>query len=139
MSNATYKTVAIAALLLFLLSGCMAFQSNDARKYNSFPPSNIQALKELNTMHIATRYQVVGMNVSEDARQSSVDNIEGWIEDKLDQTGVFIVHPDAETADYRLSIRIRDDADPNLGMAVLTGLTLYIIPSTAQGFLHNRF
>ncbi len=131
MCNEIFKIVAIAALLLFLLSGCMAFQSNDARRYNSFPPPNIQALKEPKSIFIATRYQIAGLDTYEHASKSSADYLEGLIEDKLEKTGVFIVHPEAKTADYRLCIRVRDDADGNLGMAMLTGFTLYIIPSTS--------
>jgi len=49
----------------------------------------------------------------------------------LEETAVFHVQPDQATADYRLVIRIRDDAEPNFGWAILPGLTLYILPSTA--------
>lgn len=71
------------------------------------------------------------MLATNDVRQSAVDNIEAWSEDYLEQTDAFRLVPDAGTADYRLAIRVRNDANPNIAMAMLTGLTLYLIPSKA--------
>ncbi len=123
MITEIHKFIAITILPLFLLSGCMTFQSNDARKYSSFPPPlNIQAPKESKTIHISTRYQVIG-------RHGSAYNIEGWMEDKLNETGVFIVHPDDKIADYSLHIRVRNHTGVNIGPAIIAGVTLFIFPA----------
>jgi len=110
----------------------MAFQTNDARQFSDFPPPAIAKKSAPVGLHMEATYQLVGMTASNDLRQSVVDNVTGWAEDYLERTGVFHVQADPGSADYNLVIRIRDDADPNVGLAFLTGLTLYILPSTAS-------
>ena len=128
------RPLAIFLIVLFSISltGCMAFQTNNARKFANFPPSGISAQDPRIGVHIEASFQVVGMAVTNDRRQSAVDNVTGWAQDYLEQTGVFRIQPDPDTADYRLVIRVRDDAEPNVGLALLSGATLYILPSTAS-------
>ena len=134
MSNRNGSLFSALPVVFFAISltGCMAFQTNDARQFTSFPPSEIPAKDARIGLHMEATYQVVGMGATNDARQSVVDNITGWAENYLEQTGVFHVQADKNTADYRLVIRVRDDAEPNAGFAILTGLTLYILPSMAS-------
>jgi hypothetical protein len=128
-----YFTLSCCYLFIcILITGCMSFQSNNARQFTSYPPSTIQPRKEKAKINIQAEYQLVGMVGTNDRRQSAVDNIKGWAEDNLKATGVFDVVPAASPADYKLVIRVRDDASPNIGAAFLTGLTLYLIPSTAS-------
>lgn len=77
-------------------------------------------------------FQIVGMQAMDDMRRSAEDNIRGWAQDIFEQTGYFRFSNDPATADYRLIINVRDNADPNLLLAFLCGLSLFTIPAWAS-------
>ena len=124
-------------LVVFLgslsVSGCIAIHSGDARLFDPYPPQALQA-KQAKPVTIAmeTRYQLVGMATTDSMRQSVVDNIEGLAEDIINETGYFRYAVDKKTADYVLVMNVRDDGEPNLGLAFLSGLTLTILPAFAK-------
>lgn len=113
-------------------SGCIAFHSGDARLIDPYPPEALQAKPaKPKTVAMETRYQLVGMTTTDSMRQSAVDNIEGWAENIISETGYFRYSVDKKTADYVLVMNVRDDGEPNVGLAMLSGFTLTIIPAFA--------
>jgi hypothetical protein len=123
--------IAWCVALACIISGCMTFQSNDARRFSTFPPPTIAPLDQMITLNLDTTYQLVGRSTSEGWRQSAADNINGWLEDIFEDTGVFIIQTDAGTADFRLVIRVRNDPKSSrLGRAV-AAITLLILPAKA--------
>lgn len=111
------------------LVGCMAFQSNDARQlsHSSLAPAAPRSEKLKTNFQVSI--EIVGVAATNDLRQSAIDNIGGWAKDAFESTGVFQNHPDPDTADHHLVIRVRDDADVNMVMAVISGATMYLVPN----------
>jgi hypothetical protein len=115
-----------------LASGCIAFHSGNARLIDPYPPNALQEKQNKPvTVAMQTRFQVVGMITTDSHRQSAVDNIEGWAEDIINETGYFQYAVDKTTSDYVLVMNVRDEGNPNLALSFLSGFTLTILPTFA--------
>ncbi len=116
------------------LPGCaIAFHNGNIDGVEPFPPASAVTCNTAKPVTVAldTRYQVVGMSTTDDVRQSAVDNIEAHAEDVFTRIPCFRWSADPTNADLVVDLRIRDDANPRLGLAMLSGFTLMIVPARA--------
>ncbi len=133
MKTGFRRNVAALLSLALPLAGCMAFQHNAVRQFPSFPPARTQGLAGPHpTLAIQASFQVVGLNVTNDMRQTAVDHFTAWAEDAYRQAGYFTMQRDASSADYRLVLRVRDDGSPNFALAILAGFTMLVVPAVAS-------
>lgn len=136
--RASDLAVALRPLALLIATttapGCaIAFHDGNINGVDPFPPVSAVACNSAKPVTVAleTRYQVVGMSTTDDVRQSAVDNIEAHAEDVFTRVPCFRWSADPANADLVVDLRIRDDANPRLGLALLSGFTLMIVPARA--------
>jgi S1-C subfamily serine protease len=118
------------AVALIALSGCMTFQKNDARR-NFVPILESPTGGDPIRIHVMVDYQVSGIVVTKQMEDSSENAIKNWAESSLARDDRFEIVTTPSDAEYHLAIQSHDSAKPNLALAFLTGLTLYLIPSVS--------
>ena len=116
------------ALLLVASSGCIGVQSNPARQFTSFPPTEITGGAKRYGVHVKVDASSTGVAAANSVRSNLTgDVLEAYIE-HLNATGRFETPgPGAYTA----KVMVIDEGSNfgALAAAFLTGLTLYVIPS----------
>jgi hypothetical protein len=120
---------ALFALTAFL-PGCIAVQRGDIQGIESFPAPE-PACTVPKKVALETRFQVTHMLATDSQRQSAVDQIEGFIQDALADTRCLRYSPERESADIIVQLQVRDEAQPRLGLAMLSGATLLLVPAVA--------
>jgi hypothetical protein len=116
--------------LCSLLSGCIATQRGDIQGIASFPAPEPDCATP-HKVALETRFQVTHMLASDSQRQSAVDHIEGFVQDALESTRCLRYSPERDSADVVVQLQVRDEAQPRLGLAMLSGATLLLVPTVA--------
>jgi hypothetical protein len=130
MMKRIIKCLLLGSALAIAATGCVSWYSTSALPHTRSPSSPEH--RQIRSIAFNTEYQVVGVMVSNDMRQSAVDNINAWAEDIFKGSGRYDVTHNKAAADYRLFLHVRDTGKPNRGLAVLCGLTLLVIPAVAS-------
>jgi hypothetical protein len=109
----------------------MAFQRNDARKFEPFPPAAISTASKPVALHLDVSIEVVGVETSERTRRRLAIRVKNQASGLLEQTGFFRLRPDDQAADYRLELHVRKECDPDqsVGRFAVSLFTLFLIPS----------
>ncbi len=107
--------------------GCIGVQSNDARQFTPFPPATIAGSEKVD-VGVQVVVEVSGTPASAGVRANTQGKVQGLYMRYLRETNRASV---TGRADYEARVRVKDQGG-SFGArmaAVLTGLTLYVIPS----------
>jgi hypothetical protein len=126
----------IAVLLVMLLAGCAAFRDGANPPITAWPPQGSVKVKTI-------ALQVSGKAIVNDAELEMNAKILGeWMTHVFrayESSGLFSsVKPGTEQADIYADVKITDKGEASIAMAVLTGLTLYLIPSSGHDCFRIR-
>jgi len=130
-----HSSPALLVALLFASaqsSGClMAFQTNDARKFEPFPPAEISAPSAPVALHVDVSCRVTGRETTVRALRRLSFRIEDQAIHLAEQTGVFQHQTDAQAADYKLELHVHQQVNRNqsVGRFALSLFTVFLIPS----------
>ncbi len=119
----------ILSLLVFV-SGCAAFREEVNPPITKWPPEISQKNKSITV-------QVSGNAIMNDEQKDvNVRFLEKWRAEVIrayESSGLFsAVKSGSEQSDIYADVKITDKGQGSMGLAVLTGLTLYLVPSKAQ-------
>ncbi|HNR86709.1 MAG TPA: hypothetical protein PKM65_00030 [Spirochaetota bacterium] len=126
-----YLIPAILASSLF--SGCMGFQSGQARIIDPYPPKNFMTKKKPKLVSVKVNYPVDNSNVQGAVNASMAKTTTGYImdvsEDIFDDSKYFKYAAPGKPSDCTLDIHIKYKANLNNCLSIASGLTLLIIPT----------
>lgn len=119
----------LSAAILFAsvaqISGCATFHSNNVKPIQQFPQTSTQKHSVSINFHYTVNINESTVNSKPAENALSTRCIERFTASKLFSQ----VAANQPNADIQVNIDMKDDAHPNLGMAFLTGLSLFLIPS----------
>jgi hypothetical protein len=120
--------VGLLALLLVHSLGCIGLQSNDARSFPRFPPEAI-AGSERFELAVSVGANAVGVSADRAVRASLLDDVRSAYNFHLNQTGR--IQGSGPNPPYVASVQVFDQGGDSgtVLAALVTGLTLYVIPS----------
>ncbi len=123
------------AAALAASTGCVSWQSGDVRTLPDplFGPDHRApgARKPLPVV-LSVSFDAIGVDLDSKARSKSVDRILSMAHEVFDQGDQFVLRDGREGQDYALAVDVTDDASPNIALAVLSGLTLTMLPAVAS-------
>ena len=126
--RAAMKMMSVA--LAMLLAGCASFAGNQLAPVRSFPGP--QPRKPSANVEIAF-HQFLNDEPIELAREAGEKALTKRCIKRFQRSGLFTeVGDNLHSPDLRVSIDLTDRGEGSIGMAILTGLTLYIVPSAAK-------
>lgn len=128
-----YKLLPTVMIALAAAStGCISWQSGDVRTLPEplFGADKAPAAEKLIPLTLNVRYDAYNVDVEPAARTKAIDNIEGWARQVLQSEDQFSFGWASGPA-YALSVDVVDDASPNVMLAVLSGVTLTVLPAVA--------
>lgn len=123
------RVVILFLAVALLFSGCASFRSGNLPAITQWPPENAVKGKSISV--------IVSGESSINGKEQEVNSlfIKNWSEQvtrAYQDSGLFTeVKPGLSDTDLKAEVRIIDRGEANLGLAFLTGLTLYLIPSSA--------
>ena len=118
----------MTALALMVLTGCASFPGRVLPEVTHFP-----AVSEKPTVNVSLSFRQymngqplnIGVKIVEDAMQK-------MIIERFEESGLYsVVSVNNPNPDVSVVVDMKDEGTGSYGMAILTGLTLYIIPSSA--------
>lgn len=123
-------SLSLFGLALVLLSGCASFRDGANPPITAWPPQGSPKTKTI-------ALQVSGHAIVNDEQKDvNVNFLEVWRTETIrayESSGLFAaVKSGTDPADLYADVKITDKGEISIGMAVLTGLTLYLIPSKAH-------
>lgn len=119
----------LAMLVLLQLTGCAVFRGGELEDVSKWPPEKSQT----RAVSVVVSGKIAMNGKSADAQPAMVKQWETIMVDTYKDSGLFSdVSKGMSGSDLRAEITIKDEGKANMGLAFLTGLTLYIIPSRAQ-------
>jgi hypothetical protein len=123
------RNFASALILIITLVGCATFPGKQIAKLEKFP---IASQKPSIAISLAYKMCLNGqpstvMAVAAEAQMQKK------VLERFTKSGLYSsVTPGSGNADINLTIELTDTGEANLGMAFLTGFTLYLLPSSAK-------
>jgi hypothetical protein len=112
--------------------GCVAWHEGTARKLVSFPTASMQAAPQKSIwIDVTFQSAVTGTGVTELSLWKAERQVFGHATEVVSRSRRFVLAEASESADYRLAVRVVDSGNANTLGAVLSGLTLTILPSWA--------
>lgn len=120
----------IAVLAAFALSGCAAFSGNTLPRGASYPAMSLDPKPSV-SVQLTFRQFLNGSQVTLFRGTAEVGHTNRLV-GMLEESGYFssVVVGDGP-ADVTLALEFKNEGSANLGMAFLTGLTLFLVPSWA--------
>jgi len=113
-------------VLAITSTGCVYWHSTSALSHTRFPSSPEHP--QIRSIAFNTEFQFVGEAMRKEVRQIEIDLINGWAEDIFKGSGRYDVTHDKRTADCRLFLDVRVLDNASMGLGILSGLTLEVIP-----------
>ncbi|PKA04032.1 hypothetical protein CH375_13410 [Leptospira ellisii] len=130
-SNSLKLKLVSSFLPIALFANCIAYNENLLQKPAPLDPATIAPTKP--KVFLKSSFQVFSSGVPTPAHPAFQDNWNKAIQNKIKIVGIFADLTETETAaDYKLEVIVEDRGEANVALAVLTGLTLYLFPSTAS-------
>jgi hypothetical protein len=111
--------------------GCIAWQGGMARKIDPFPTATMQK-KTPASIAIDVTFSVVALNPPLAALARAAAELRGKAMSVAARSRRFVPSTMPQTADYHLTLQIRDEGSPNVALAYLSGLTLTVFPAWAS-------
>ena len=130
MSVAKYSAI----ILALLISGCATFRDGANPPITKWPPDAVNKNKTISL-------QVVGKTITNneplDANEKSVEKQRVQVVKAYESSGIFsAIKGGSEKADIKAEISITDKGEASQAMAILTGATMFLIPSHVhEGFI----
>lgn len=119
---------AMAMIVVFFLSGCAAFSGNVLPKVSSFP---VVSEKPSASVNLSFRQYVNDQPINILVKTTET-NLQKKIVERFEKSGMYSsVAQSNPNSDITVDVEMKDDGRGSMGMAVLTGLSLYIIPSSS--------
>ncbi len=122
---AAWRGVLVSALLV--CTGCIGVQSNDARDFARFPPEAL-AGESMHSMKVEVSAQATGVAADNALRANLMGDVENAYVHWLSRTKR-VKGGDAPRYLARLQVTDEGGDRGTVAAAVLSGLTLYVIPS----------
>jgi len=118
----------VLLILAINLTGCATFSGDMLPQVEEFPITN-----EKPSINISLSFQqyLNGATVNQFTNQTEIDLMERTIK-RFNKSGMYssVSNTNSE-ADISVNFDVTDEGTASIGMAFLTGLTLYVIPSSA--------
>jgi hypothetical protein len=111
--------------------GCIAWQGGMARKIDPFPTAAMQK-EPPSSIAIDVKFSVPRLSFPPAALAKAAAELQGKAMSVAARSRRFVPSTMPQTADYHLTLQIRDDGSPNVVLAVLSGLTLTVLPAWAS-------
>ena len=112
--------------------GCIAWQGGMARKIDPFPTAAMQKGPP-SSIAIDVKFSVVGpFSPGPDRLAKATATLLGKAMSVAVRSRRFVPSTMPQTADYHLTLQIRDDGSPNVGLAILSGFTFLVFPAWAS-------
>jgi len=129
MRNRRTSGVLFLSVSVTVLSGCAAFRSGEAKPPEPWPVSTAAGRQSVSL--IITGEAIVN-DARQDVPQRAIDAWRGETERAYKESGLFsdVLLGAAET-DLRAEIHVLDRGEGNMGLAMLSGLTLTLVPGNA--------
>jgi len=122
------RALALTATFAWL-TGCAAFQGGNLTAVKSYPAAKAKKSMDLD---FKASVEINGYPAAGDVTALQQRWAKKCVE-RLRKSGYFTeVGETVSTPDLKLNVVMCDNGEANMGLAFLTGLTLYIIPSTAK-------
>jgi hypothetical protein len=111
--------------------GCIAWQGGTARKIDPFPTAVMQRETPA-SIAIDVKFSVVALSPPPAALAKAAAGLRGKAMSVAVRSRRFVPSRMPQTADYHLTLQIRDEGSPNIPLAYLSGLTLTVLPAWAS-------
>lgn len=123
-----YRVLCMGILML-AISGCAAFQGNNLSAVTSFPITPVKKSLEIDlTFSASLNGNPITMGIDK-GRKKLVDRCIN----RLQKSGLFgSVSENLSNPDLKLQVNVMDVGEVNIMLSMLTGFSLYIIPSSAR-------
>ena len=123
------RTIFLHLFLVLSLVGCAAFPGKQISKAGPFP-----AVSKKSSIGISLAFkQVLNGQKSTVMAQVAEARMQKIVLERFSKSGLYSsVTPSTGNADIELEIELTDEGEANLTMAFITGLTLYVVPSSAK-------
>ncbi|TGK31008.1 hypothetical protein EHQ12_02895 [Leptospira gomenensis] len=118
-------------LPITFFANCIAYSENLLQKPAPLDTTKIGYTKP--KVFLKTAFQVFLSGAATPAHPLFQENWNKALQNKIKTVGIFAdITENESTADYRLEVIVEDRGEANVALAVLTGLTLFLFPSTAS-------
>ena len=112
-----------------MTTGCASFQGNKLSSVTSFPSVQAKKTIDVDFAFSATLNDTPMTTGNEMARQKLAKKCV----ERLKESGLFgNVSENLANSDLNVDVKVEDVGEGSMAMAMLTGLTLYVVPSKAQ-------
>jgi hypothetical protein len=127
------RALTLGTLLVgaFVQIGCVAWQGGSARKIDPFPTAAMQTEPPV-SMAVDVNYRIFGMNPPPAALLKAATDLRGKALGVAARSRRFMVPGPQQPADFHLDLQIADQASPHIPLAILSGLTLTVLPAWAS-------
>ncbi|AHL76290.1 hypothetical protein CH92_14805 [Stutzerimonas stutzeri] len=123
--------LAIAATLT--LQGCMTYSHNTLPEVEQWPLAEPAQAKPTAYIKVQTEYSVNGTPT---ANNPNIAKLESLIKQSFTDSGRFSrVSTEQQTSDLYVTVTLRNQETGNLGLAVITGATFFLVPGTFDNTL----
>ena len=118
----------LISIALLALTGCASFPGNVLPKVTTFPKSTD---KPSAYVSLSFRQYLNGQPLNL-AVKSGESRLQAKLVERFGRSGLYsLVAATNQNPDITITVLVKDEGSGSIGMAFLTGLTLYIVPSSA--------
>ncbi|MCI0915888.1 hypothetical protein JNA64_01775 [Pseudomonas stutzeri] len=115
------------------LQGCMTYSHNTLPEVEQWPLAESAHTKPSAYIKVQTEYSVNGTPT---ASNPNIANLENLIKQSFTDSGRFSrVSTQQEPSDLYVTVTLRNQETGNLGLAVITGATFFLVPGTFDNTL----
>ncbi|MEK0362514.1 hypothetical protein [Pseudomonas sp. CBC3] len=115
------------------LQGCMTYSHNTLPDVEPWPLAESAQTKPTAYIKVQTEYSVNGTPT---ASNPDIAKLENLVKQSFTDSGRFSrISTEQEASDLYVTVTLRNQETANLGLAVLTGATLFLVPGTFDNTL----
>jgi hypothetical protein len=128
------KLIALLTVFASLtLQGCMTYSHNSLPEVQQWPLAESEQAKPSAFIKVQTEYS---LNGTPTANNPNIAKLEDLIKKEFIDSGRFSrVTTEQEASDLYVTVTLRNQETGNLGLAVITGATFFLIPGTYDNTL----
>lgn len=128
------KLIALLAVTAALcLQGCMTYSHNSLQQVEQWPLAEAKQNKPTVYLKVQTEYLI---NDTPGTSNNNVAKLEGLLTQAFMDSGRFArVTTEQEESDLYVTVTLRNHETGNLGLAVITGATFFLVPGTYDNTL----
>jgi hypothetical protein len=129
MKNSSYWSFFFGFLICLWFSGCASFAGGNLKELEAVPSAPVKSPRA--SLAITWSTYLNGVHKPANEHIAAGMGMKHALE-AFKETGYFSeVGPTVDNPDVKIKVRIKDEGKANLGMAMVTGFTLFLIPSSA--------